>query len=49
MAHKKWIIADADKETASALSEKFNIDPFVAYLLVARGIDNELKVPDFLS
>lgn len=49
MAHKKWIIADADKETASALSEKFNIDPFVAYLLVARGIDNELKVSDFLS
>ena len=49
MAHKKWIIADADKETASSLSEKFNIDPFVAYLLVARGIDNELKVSDFLS
>lgn len=49
MAYKKWILADADKETASALSEKFNIDPFAAYLLVARGIDNELKVSDFIS
>lgn len=49
MAYKKWIIADGDKETASALSEKFNIDPFTAYLLVARGIDDELKMSEFLS
>lgn len=49
MAHKKWIIADADKEKASELSEKFNIDPFIAFLLVSRGIDNDLAVSDFLS
>ncbi len=49
MAYKKWIIADADKEKASELSEKFNIDPFIAYLLVARGIENDLEVSDFLS
>ena len=36
MAFKKWNIAEADKEKASAISEKFNIDPFVAYLLAAR-------------
>ena len=49
MAYKKWIIADADKEKASFISEKFNIDPFVSFLLVSRGIDNELAVSDFLS
>lgn len=49
MAYKRWIIADADKEKASELSEKFNIDPFIAFLLVARGIDSDLAVSDFLS
>ncbi len=49
MPYKKWIIADADKEKASELSEKFNIDPFIAYMLVSRGIKSELEVSDFLS
>ncbi len=49
MAHKKWIVADADKEKASMLSEKLNIDPFIAFLLVSRGIDNELSASEFLS
>lgn len=49
MAYKKWIIADADKEKASVLSEKFNIDPFIAFLLVSRGIDTELAFSAFLS
>ena len=49
MAHKKWLIANADKEKASAISEKFNMDAFVAYLLVARGFDDELKVSEFIS
>lgn len=49
MAYKKWIIADADKEKASVLSEKFNIDPFIAFLLVSRGVDTELAFSDFLT
>jgi single-stranded-DNA-specific exonuclease len=49
MLHKKWIIADADKEKASILSEKLNIDPFIAFLLVSRGIDDELAAADFFS
>ena len=49
MAYKKWIVADADKERASVLSEKLNIDPFIAFLLVSRGIDDELTASDFLS
>lgn len=49
MAYKKWIIADADKEKASDLSEQFNIDPFIAFMLVSRGIESSADVADFLA
>ncbi len=49
MSYKKWVIADGDKEKASVLSEKLNLDPLVAFLLVSRGIDNQLTASDFLS
>lgn len=49
MSHKKWIIADGDKDKASALSEKLNIDPLIAFLLVSRGIDDELTATGFLT
>ena len=49
MAYKKWIIADADKERASELSEKLNIDPFVALMLVSRGIESEADAAGFLA
>lgn len=49
MAYKKWIIADADKEKASVLSEKLNIDPLVAFILVSRGIESDLSALSFLS
>ncbi len=46
--HKRWLVADADKKKASELSEKLNIDAFIAFLLVSRGIDDELSASDFL-
>ncbi|MBR3149327.1 MAG: single-stranded-DNA-specific exonuclease RecJ [Eubacterium sp.] len=49
MAHKKWVVRRADKERVTALSEKFNIDPFIAYMLVARGMEDDLTVSKFLS
>lgn len=49
MSYKKWVIETADKEKASALSEKLNIDPFLSYLLAVRGINDELSVSEFLS
>ena len=49
MAYKKWIIADADKEKASDLSEQFNIDPFIALMLVSRGIESSADVANFLA
>ena len=49
MAVKKWEVRPTDKEQASELSEKFNIDPFVAVLLVSRGIEKDVDVVNFLS
>lgn len=49
MSYKKWVIANADKEKASVISEKLNIDPLVAFLLVSRGFDDELSAQGFLS
>ena len=49
MAHKKWVLREADRALANDLSEKFNMDPFIAYLLVARGINSELAFSDFIS
>ena len=48
MLHKKWVIRQADKEAASAISEQFNIDPFLAFLLVSRGLTDDLAVQEFL-
>lgn len=49
MSYKKWIIEDVDKKAASDISEKLNIDPFLSYLLAARGITDEAEISDFLS
>lgn len=49
MAFNKWEVRSTDKEKASELSEKFNIDPFVAVLLVSRGIVKDVDVVNFLS
>ncbi len=49
MAYKKWIVRSADKEKATELSEKFNMDAFIAYLLVSRGFDDALSVGTFIG
>ena len=49
MAFKKWVVRSAEKERACALSEKFNIDPFVAFLMVSRGIVDDLDVVNFMA
>ncbi len=47
MIRKKWNIAAADKAGAYRLSEKCGIDPFVALVLIARGIDTPEKISAF--
>lgn len=49
MSQKKWVMRSAENSAANSLSEKFNIDPFIAHLLVARGIDSDLAFSDFIS
>lgn len=49
MSLKKWKVSSADREIASEISEKFDIDPFVAYLLVERGVKEDVDVAEFLS
>ena len=49
MAHKKWVVRQADKSRATEISEKFNIDPLIAYVLTARGMDDDLTASKFLS
>ena len=49
MAHKKWVLRKADKLRASEISTKFDIDPFIAFLMLARGIDDDLAVSSFLA
>ncbi len=49
MAYKKWIVRKADRDKASEISEKFNMDAFIAYLLVARGLDDTLSVGTFIG
>ncbi len=49
MSVKKWVVHDADKDRASQISEKFNIDPFVAFLMVSRGIVKDIDVANFVA
>lgn len=49
MSLKKWKVSSSDRELASEISEKFDIDPFVAYLLVERGVTSDVDVAEFLS
>lgn len=49
MTPRIWSVAGADRERASQISEKFNIDPFIAYILVERGVESDVQVSEFLS
>ena len=48
MNRKKWIVNKCDKDLAADIAENCGVDPFVAYLLVARGFTDEFLVESFL-
>ncbi len=48
MNRKKWIVSKCDKDLAADIAENCGVDPFVAYLLVARGFTDEFLVESFL-
>lgn len=49
MGRRKWILPKTDKEKAIEVSEKYNLDPLAASLLISRGIDNEKDIREFCS
>ncbi len=48
MKRKKWIVSECDKDLAAEIAENCGVDPFAAYLLVARGFTDEFLVESFL-
>lgn len=49
MSRKQWCVSPIDKDLASDLAAEFDIDPFVALLLVSRGITDDEEIEDFFS
>ena len=49
MNFKRWILPSPQKDTAAALAEECGIHPFLALLLVIRGVDTSDKVLSFLG
>lgn len=48
MGIKRWVLPPLDKETAAQLAEDCEINPFLALLLVTRGITDPESAADFL-
>lgn len=49
MIRKMWVVPDCDKDLAAQLAEEFSIEPLTAYLLVSRGITDDMEVEEFLD
>ena len=41
---KKWIVSESNRDIAAEIAENCGVDPFAAYLLVARGLTDEFLV-----
>lgn len=49
MPRKQWCLSAYDKDAAASLAEDSGLDPFLALLLSARGITDEIEAEEFLS
>lgn len=49
MSRKKWIIPKIEKAEAIKISQKYDIDPLAASLLISRGMNNDERIRDFCS
>ena len=45
---KKWVVSESNRDIAAEIAENCGVDPFAAYLLVARGLTDEFLVESFL-
>lgn len=48
MSLKRWVVPDVDKHAAAQLAEDCEIHPFLALLLVSRGITDPADVAEFI-
>lgn len=49
MLCKNWVIPKIDKNLINDISEKFNIDPFLAMMLQVRGINTDAEILETLN
>ncbi len=49
MGRKNWRINETDKALACEISDRFDIDPFAALLLVSRGITEDNEISGFFA
>ena len=47
MSRKQWCILPSDKDLAADITEQYDIEPFLAHLLVSRGITDDMELEDF--
>lgn len=49
MSIKRWAIGKPDRETAKLLAQECDVDPFVALISVARGVNDAAELEQYLS
>lgn len=49
MSRKKWCANKSNKDLANRLSDRHNIDPFTALLLISRGITEDKQIESFFA
>lgn len=46
---KKWIVLDSNKDRITQISQKFNISPLIASVILNRGITDDNDIADYIS
>lgn len=49
MKRKQWCVLPSDKELTADIAEQYDIEPFLAHLLVSRGITDDMEIEDFCN
>lgn len=47
MKRKQWFVLPSDKDLTADIAEQYDIEPFLAHLLVSRGITDDCEIEDF--
>ena len=47
MSRKQWYVLPSDRDMAEDITEQYDIEPFLAHLLVSRGIIDDSEIEDF--